>query len=263
MNSPLFEELKSTQGFFLIAGPCLAESEQLVMKTADFLTNLAESRKINLIFKSSYKKANRTSIHSPVGPGLELGLKYLEKVKTTFALPILTDVHETSEIAAVSQLVDVIQIPAFLCRQTDLIVKAGKTNRIVNLKKGQFMAPEDMVMAAEKVTETGNKKVLLTERGTCFGYHDLVVDFRSFAIMAKSGFPVVFDVTHSQQRPSLSNVSKGTTDYAVMLTRAALATKQIKGLFLETHPEPEKALSDATTQIRLDNLPALLDELNK
>ncbi len=256
----LYEKIRSDRKFFLIAGPCVIENEKITLAVAQFLKEETRKRDITFIFKSSYKKANRSSIDSFSGLGLEDGLSILQKVKEEFELPILTDVHETIEVQQVSEVADIIQIPAFLCRQTDLIVESSKTGKIINLKKGQFLAAEDMISATEKVTLTGNEQILLTERGTSFGYHNLVVDFRSFAIMKKLGYPVVYDVTHSLQQPSLGKISGGTPEYAPMMAKAALATGKVAGLFIETHPHPKDALSDATTMIPLKSLPDLLDE---
>ena len=256
----LYEKLKNKNTFFLIAGPCLIESEGITCRVAEFLKEETSKRDITLIFKSSYKKANRTSVSSPSGPGLRKGLNILQKIKNEFELPILTDVHETLEVEEVSEVADIIQIPAFLSRQTELIIATAKTQRIVNIKKGQFMAPEDMKSAADKVLFAGNDKILLTERGSSFGYFNLVVDFRSFKIMNEFGFPVVYDVTHSLQKPSIGKTTGGTPEFAPMMAKAALATGMVNGLFIETHPQPEKALSDAATQLQLHSLPQLLDQ---
>lgn len=256
----LYEKIISEERFFLIAGPCVIENEKVILEVAEFLKRETSKRNITFIFKSSYKKANRTSIHSFSGLGIEEGLRILQKVKDEFELPILTDVHETIEVKQVSEVADIIQIPAFLSRQTDLIIEAAKTGKIINLKKGQFMAAEDMESATEKVTSTGNQQILLTERGTSFGYHNLVVDFRSFAIMKKLGYPVVYDVTHSLQQPSLGKITGGTPEYAPMMAKATLASGKVAGLFIETHPHPEDALSDAATMLPLNSLPDILDE---
>ena len=255
----LFEQIKTESRFFLIAGPCVIENEDILMKTAEFLKKETEKRNIVFIFKSSYKKANRTSVHSFSGPGLEKGLSLLRKVKEEFNIPILTDVHETGEIDSVAKVANIIQIPAFLCRQTDLLVAAAKSGKIVNVKKGQFLAPEDMKAVAEKISVNGNQKILLTERGSSFGYHNLVVDFRSFAIMKQIGYPVVYDVTHSLQLPSSGKTTGGTPQFAKMMAKAALATEKVDGLFIETHPNPKEALSDAATMLSLAEIPKLLD----
>ncbi|HNX00030.1 MAG TPA: 3-deoxy-8-phosphooctulonate synthase [Candidatus Cloacimonadota bacterium] len=255
----LYNKLQHPQKFFLIAGPCVVEDETLMFETAEFLIKLCQKRDILLIFKSSYQKANRTSETSYTGPGSISGLAILKKIKETFQVPIITDVHETTEIAEAASVADILQIPAFLSRQTSLIHAAAKSGRIINIKKGQFMAPEDMEQAAKKVTSQNNFKVMLTERGTTFGYHNLVVDFRSFAILNDLGFPVIYDVTHSMQRPSILNVSGGTPEYAGMMARAALATGKVQGLFIETHPRPHEAMSDAASMVALEQMPDILD----
>jgi 2-dehydro-3-deoxyphosphooctonate aldolase (KDO 8-P synthase) len=256
----LFEKLKNSERFFLISGPCVLEKEDMVMRVAEFLKNYTSRNQIEFIFKASYRKANRSSLQSAMGPGLEEGLRLLQKVKNALELPILTDVHETAEVAAVAEIADVIQIPAFLSRQTDLIVAAAASGRIVNIKKGQFMAPENMKAASDKALSTGNAQIILTERGTFFGYHDLVVDFRNFAILNSFGFPVVYDITHSLQKPAAGIETGGSPEFAGQLACAALATGKVQGLFLETHPEPSQALSDAATQLQLEKLPAILDK---
>jgi len=259
----LFEMLVNDNKFFLIAGPCVIENEKIILQVAEKLKKETLKRDIIFIFKSSYKKANRSSMHSFSGVGLEEGLRILKKVKREFDISILTDVHETNEINPVAKVVDIIQIPAFLSRQTDLIVATAKTGKIVNIKKGQFLAPEDMKLIVEKVTSQNNEQILLTERGTCFGYHNLVVDFRSFDIMKKLGYSVVYDVTHSLQKPTSDKTTGGTPQYALMMAKAALATGKVDGLFIETHPNPKKALSDAATMLPLDDIPKFLDECLK
>lgn len=255
----LYEKILNQDQFFLISGPCVIEDEKMMMNTAEFLKKETEKRNITLIFKSSYEKSNRTNYHSFSGPGMNKGLKLLQKIKETYDLPILTDVHETNEVDEVAQVADVIQIPAFLSRQTWLISAAAKTGKIINIKKGQFLAPEDMWQQAEKVTVNDNYKVMLTERGSSFGYHNLIVDFRSFAMMKTLKFPVIYDVTHSMQRPSLTQTTGGTPEFAPMLAQAAIATGMVDGLFVEAHPNPVEALSDANTQLPLSKIPELLD----
>jgi 2-dehydro-3-deoxyphosphooctonate aldolase (KDO 8-P synthase) len=255
----LYEDLKNAETFFLIGGPCVIEDEYIMMQTAEKLKTLTADRKIPFVFKSSFTKANRTSGTSYAGPGIEKGLKLLQKISETFELPILTDIHETIEADIVAEVVDIIQIPAFLCRQTALIVAAALTGKIVNIKKGQFLAPEDMINPVEKATSTGNFKLMLTERGSSFGYHNLVVDMRSFAQMQAARVPILYDVTHSMQKPSLGNVSGGTPQYAPMMACAALATGCVDGLFIEAHPNPAEALSDAQTQLPLYSIGDLLD----
>ncbi len=240
--------------FFLIAGPCVIESEAICLQVAESVLEICSALDIPYVFKSSYKKANRTSLSSFTGPGVEEGLKVLQKVKQQFNVPVLTDIHETVEISGAAEVVDILQIPAFLCRQTDLIAQAGATGKWVNIKKGQFMAPEDMEHAVKKA---GTTKVLLTERGACFGYHNLVVDFRSLITMSQFG-RVVYDVTHSLQRPSGEGaVSTGQPDYVLPMAKAAVAVG-IDGLFVETHPEPAKALSDAGAMLPLDRMKELM-----
>jgi len=241
--------------FFLIAGPCVIESEDLCFEIADHLKTLAAEFDIPLIFKASYKKANRLSADSFSGPGLADGLIVLEAVKQRFDLPILTDVHEVAEVEPVAQVADVLQIPAFLCRQTDLVAAAGATGKWVNIKKGQFLAPEDMARLVEKAS---SQKVMVTERGSSFGYRQLVVDFRSLLIMKKEGRPVIFDATHSLQLPGGGgSVSTGQPQYIIPMARAATAVG-IDGLFVETHPEPAKALSDAGAMLPLERMRELL-----
>lgn len=259
----LYKKLKDCDKFFLIAGPCVVEDEKMMMRIAGKLVELTKERGIPFIFKSSFKKANRTSIESPTGPGITKGLEILSKIKKEFDVPILTDVHEINEIEEAAEIADILQIPAFLSRQSDLIFAAAKTGRIVNIKKGQFMAPEDMENVVEKILKANNKNIILTERGTSFGYHNLVVDFRSFAIMKQLGYPVVYDVTHSLQRPSQNKTSGGTPQFAKMMAKAALATGKVDGLFIETHPNPAEALSDANSMLALTELPELLDSCLK
>lgn len=232
----------------VLAGPCVLESEDLALDMAHTLAAMAERLGVPLIFKSSFDKANRTSIDSYRGPGLEEGLRLLSLVKAETGLPVLTDVHEPHQCEPVAQVCDVLQIPAFLCRQTDLVVAAARTGRAVNLKKGQFMAPDDMRRLVEKARSTGNEKVTVTERGISFGYHNLVVDMRSFAWMQDDGIAVIYDVTHSLQLPGGGAESGGARRYAEPLARAAIAAGA-DGVFLEVHPDPEHAKSDAAVQL--------------
>jgi len=244
----------------LIAGPCVIEGREMVLRTANTIRSVAARHGVPVIFKSSYKKANRTSGTAFTGLGMDESLRILEDVRTATGMPLLTDVHTEGEIAAVAGVVDVLQIPAFLCRQTDLLRAAGKTGKAVNIKKGQFLAPDDMRHAAEKVRETGNTHVLLTERGTTFGYHNLVVDMRALKIMRDLGYPVVLDATHSVQLPGgdpRGAQSGGQPEFIFPIMRAGVAVG-IDGLFVEVHPEPAKALSDAASQLRLDLLDMLL-----
>lgn len=241
----------------LIAGPCVVENERMALQTAEKVKTICNDLKIPYIFKSSYKKANRTSSKSFVGIGDKKALKILFKVRESFQIPVLTDVHTAEEAKIASEYVDVLQIPAFLCRQTELLLAAGKTNKIVNIKKGQFLAPEDMKYAGEKVASTGNKKIMLTERGTTFGYHNLIVDMRSLVIMKELGYPVVMDATHSVQIPSKGKKSGGQPKFILPLAKAAAAVG-IAALFLEVHPDPKNALSDAESQLALRDLKNLL-----
>lgn len=244
--------------FTLIAGPCAIEDETTVMTAAEGLKRVCEDLEIPFVFKGSFDKANRSSIFSPRGVGLEEGLRILEKVRTQFDLPVVTDVHETTQCPAVGQVVDLIQIPAFLARQTDLLVAAAKTGKAVNVKKGQFMAPDDMRNVAAKLTEAGNEKILFCERGTSFGYHSLVVDFTGLIEMRKIGFPIVFDATHSVQKPGGNGTSSGgNREYAAPLMNAALAVG-VDAIFAEVHPDPSRAISDAENQIPLAEIREIL-----
>lgn len=254
----LYHRLREAWPFFVIAGPCVVEDKSTMRQVAEHLCGLCDELDLPLVFKASYRKANRSSGASPSGPGLEEGLKCLQELKREFGFPVLTDVHECQEVAATAQVCDILQIPAFLSRQTSLIEEVARSGRIVNIKKGQFMAPEDVIPAAIKAKNAGNDMILLTERGSSFGYHDLVVDFRGFAQMAVAGYPVVYDVTHSLQRPSLGQVSGGGPQYAAMMARAAIATGKVSGLFIETHPQPSRALSDAASMLPLNELRELL-----
>ncbi|MCK9556482.1 MAG: 3-deoxy-8-phosphooctulonate synthase [Candidatus Cloacimonetes bacterium] len=254
----LFENLKSARPFFVIAGPCVVESEAVMHQCAERLSQVCRRLELPLIFKSSYKKANRSSGDSYTGPGILEGLKLLHNIGRDYNLPILSDVHEVCEVASAAEVCDILQIPAFLSRQTDLIRAAALSGRIVNIKKGQFMAPEDMQSAAQKASETGNEKILLTERGSSFGYHNLVVDFRGFAIMKEFGYPIIYDLTHSLQLPSIGKRSGGNPEFAPMMAKAALATGKVDGLFIECHPDPAKGLSDASTMLALDSMENLL-----
>lgn len=245
----------------LIAGPCVIESESLVLETAEKIKEITDKLKFPFIFKSSYTKANRLSIDSYSGPGLEKGLKVLDKVKKEFDIPVLTDIHSKEEALPVSEVADVLQIPAFLCRQTDIVLAAAKTGKTLNIKKGQFMAPEDMRLIAKKAESVGNDQILLTERGTTFGYHNLVVDFRSLVIMRDLGYPVVFDATHSLQLPGGERTcSSGEPQFIFPLSRGAVACG-CDALFIETHPEIEKALCDKGSMFPLDKLEGLLFQI--
>lgn len=246
---------------FLIAGPCVIESEQLVLKTAESIKKITNELGIPFIFKSSYDKANRSSISSFRGPGLKKGLEILKKVKDVVDVPILSDVHRFEEIAPAAEVLDVIQIPAFLCRQTDFILEIAKTNKVVNVKKGQFLAPQDVKNIIEKVISTGNEKIFVTERGTTFGYNNLVVDMRSFPIMRSFGYPIVYDATHSVQRPGgLGFASGGDREMIPYLLRAAVACG-VDGIFMEVHEDPDCALCDGPNSLKLSDLMPVLKKV--
>ncbi len=247
--------------FFLIAGPCAVESRELCFRVAERVLHITDRLGIPYIFKASYKKANRSRLDSFTTIGEEKALRILEAVRTEFGIPVTTDIHTEAEAGWAAQVVDVLQIPAFLCRQTDLLVAAARTGKVVNIKKGQFVSPEAMRFAADKVRHSGNDCVWLTERGTFFGYQDLVVDFRSVPIMQAHGCPVVVDCTHSLQRPNqTSGVTGGNPELIETIARAAIATGA-DGLFMETHPAPETALSDGANMLHLDRLEPLLTRL--
>ena len=249
------------QPHFLIAGPCVIESEQIVLDTAFQIADIAKQVGFPFIFKSSYDKANRSSIHSFRGLGMENGLAILQKVKEKVQVPVLTDVHSVEEATQAAQVVDVLQIPAFLCRQTDLLVAAAKTGRVVNVKKGQFLSPWDMKNVVHKLEESGTKKIVLTERGASFGYNNLVVDMRSLPVMRGLGYPVVFDATHSVQLPGGGGTkSSGQREFIAPLARAAAAAG-CDGFFIEVHPDPDSALSDGPNMVPLDKLKELLQQL--
>ena len=250
--------------FFFIAGPCVIESEAHAHMMAERIAKIAEDvGGMPCVFKASFDKANRSSVNSFRGPGLKEGLRILGKIKSDLKLTILTDIHEASQAAPVAEVVDILQIPAFLARQTDLLVAAGKTGRTVNIKKPQFVSPWDMKNAVEKVESTGNKQIILTERGASFGYQNLVVDFRSFPVLKKYGYPVVFDVTHSVQLPGgQGHASGGQPEFIEPLARAGVAAG-VDGIFLETHDNPAKALSDGANALPLDQLAGLLSRLRE
>jgi len=247
----------------LIAGPCGIESEAHAMRMAESIAKIAADLKVPYIYKASYDKANRSSISSYRGPGITEGLRILERIKSTFSVPILTDVHEQSQVGAAAEVCDVLQVPAFLSRQTDLLLAVGRSGRVVNLKKGQFLAPAEMANVVEKVASTGNKNILITERGTSFGYQNLVVDMRSFPILRKLGYPVIYDVTHSVQLPGGEGKSSGgQPEFIEPLARAGVAAG-IDGVFLEVHDNPATALSDGTNALPLDRLSGLLSRLTE
>lgn len=245
----------------LIAGPCVIENEMATLKCAERLMTICNIVSIPLIFKASYDKANRTSVTSFRGPGIREGLRILEKVKTSLEVPVISDIHGIEDIAQASQVLDIMQIPAFLCRQTDLVVAAAQTGSIVNIKKGQFLAPWDMENVVGKATSTGNEKIILTERGVSFGYNNLVSDMRSLPLMRRIGYPVVYDATHSVQLPGgQGGTSGGQREFVEHLSRAAVASG-VDGIFMEVHEDPDKALCDGPNSIKLDDLPALLKKL--
>lgn len=254
-------EVGHNQPFFLIAGNCVIESESMTLHTAETLVRLCESLNIPLIYKSSFDKANRSSLHSFRGVGISEGLRILEQVKRSFHIPVLTDVHEDTPLDEVADVVDVLQTPAFLCRQTNFIQNVCRQGKPVNIKKGQFLAPWDMKHVAEKALATGNKQIMLCERGVSFGYNNLVSDMRSLAVMAETGCPVVFDATHSVQLPGgQGSASGGQREFVPVLARAAVAVG-VAGLFMETHPRPEEALSDGPNAVALADMPELLKRL--
>jgi len=250
-----------SNNFFLLAGPCVVESEENVMYIAEKVANITEKLKIPYIFKASYRKANRSRLDSFAGIGDEKALKILRKVKENFDLPIVTDIHSAQEAAMAAEYVDILQIPAFLCRQTDLLVAAAETGKFVNIKKGQFLSGSSMQHAAQKVVDAGNNKVMLTDRGTMFGYQDLIVDYRAIPEMKQFGFPVILDITHSLQQPNQSvGVTGGRPDMIETIAKAGIAVGA-DGLFLETHPNPAQAKSDGANMLHLDYLEALLEKL--
>ncbi|MBN2685972.1 MAG: 3-deoxy-8-phosphooctulonate synthase [Pontiellaceae bacterium] len=246
----------------LIAGPCVIESREGCMAIAERMVNIAQELNIPYVFKASYDKANRTSIHSFRGPGITKGLEILAEIKETYNVPVLTDVHSVEEIKIAAKVVDIIQLPAFLIRQTDFVVAAGESGAVVNVKKAQFAAPWDMKNVVKKIEETGNENILLTERGASFGYNTLVADMRSLIIMRELGYPVIFDATHSVQSPGgQGDSSGGDGRFAPYLARAAAAVG-VDGMFIETHPDPANALSDGPNMIPLEQMPALWQKLD-
>lgn len=249
--------------FVLIAGPCMIESEALVMETAEKIKEITTKLDIPFVFKASFDKANRSSIFSDRGPGIEKGLEILAKVKERFDVPVVSDIHEAGQAAIAAEVLDIIQIPAFLCRQTDLLVAAGNTGKVINVKKGQFLAPWDMQNVVTKLRETGNEKILLTERGTTFGYNNLVVDMRSLITMREMGVPVVFDATHSVQIPGGNGTTTGgKREFVPYLSRAA-ASVGIDSIFMEVHPDPDNALSDGPNMVKLENLEEVLKPIKE
>ena len=249
------------KNLIVIAGPCVIESEDMILSTARVLKGITQNKPIEYYFKASFDKANRTSLNSYRGPGLEEGLRILQKVKDEYDLKIATDIHEPWQAEKAAEVADIIQIPAFLCRQTDLLVAAAKTGKLINIKKAQFLAPWDMKNVVNKVHESGNDNIMLCERGTSFGYNTLVVDMTSLIEMKKLGYPVIFDATHSVQKPGgMGNATGGNREYVEYLLRAATAVG-IDGFFAEVHPNPDQALSDGPNMIKLDNFEKILDEV--
>ncbi len=253
--------ISNQKPFTLIAGPCQLENEKHALNVANELKLITEKLGIGFIFKTSFDKANRTSLNGKRGAGLEKSLPIFDKIKKELGIPVLTDVHSAEQCEIVSKHVDVLQIPAFLCRQTDLLIAAAKTGKVINVKKGQFLAPWDMVNVTKKIEDSGNKNILVTERGASFGYNTLVSDMRSLPIMAKNGYPVVFDATHSVQQPGgMGDKSGGQREFVEYLSRAAIAVG-VAAVFIETHPDPDNAPSDGPNMVPLSNMPKLLKQL--
>lgn len=247
--------------FALIAGPCQMESRDHAIEVAGKLVEICKARNLGLVYKTSYDKANRTSLKGKRGIGLEKSLAVFEEIKKTFGIPVLTDVHENAHCGLLAPVIDILQIPAFLCRQTDLLIAAANTGRVVNVKKGQFLAPWDMQNVAAKVADSGNSNIMLTERGVSFGYNTLVNDMRALPIMAQTGYPVIIDATHSVQQPGGQGTSSGgDRRFVPFIARASIAVG-VAGVFIETHPDPDNAPSDGPNMVKLADLPALLDEL--
>ena len=253
--------ISNTGPFTLIAGPCQLESEKHALDVATELRKITEKLGVGLIYKTSFDKANRTSLKGKRGAGLEKSLPVFDKIRKDVGIPVLTDVHTVEQCSIVSQHVDVLQIPAFLCRQTDLLIAAAKTGKVINVKKGQFLAPWDMVNVTKKIEDSGNKNILVTERGASFGYNTLVSDMRSLPIMAKNGYPVVFDATHSVQQPGgMGDKSGGQREFVEYLARAAIAVG-VAAVFMEPHPDPDNARSDGPNMVPLSKMPSLLNQL--
>lgn len=265
MNTQFLEQLfgnnYNKENFFLLAGPCVVENEEVVMQTVEAVVKICQSLKIPYVFKASYRKANRTRLDSFTGIGDEKALKLIAKVGSTFGVPTVTDIHDAGEAAMAAEYVDVLQIPAFLCRQTDILIAAANTGKVVNVKKGQFLSPEAMQFAVDKLRQSNNDRIILTDRGTTFGYHDLIVDYRGIPTMRAMNVPVVLDCTHSLQQPNQSSgVTGGNPQMIETIARAGIAVGA-DGLFIETHPEPAKAKSDGANMLRLDHLESLLTKL--
>jgi len=253
----------NTKKFTIIAGPCAIETKEDCFLIAEACKSLCEKYGFPYIFKASYKKANRTASNSFRGVGLEKGLRILADIKEKFSLPVLTDIHETKEVKETAEVADILQIPAFLSRQTELIEAAAQTGRIINIKKAQFMSAKGAKHAYDKAVNAGASKVYITERGTFFGYNDLVVDFRNFKLLDSWGIPVIYDVTHSLQRPSIDETSGGSPEFVMTMASAAVATGHLSGLFIETHPEPSRAKSDARSMLQLKELERVLQRIRK
>lgn len=259
MKTDIYKRLQ--EGPFLLAGPCVIENQDLLMRVGEELLRLKEKFQIPIVFKASFDKANRTAVTSFRGPGLEKGLQMLQQVKEAFGLPLITDIHEAHQASPAAEVVDILQIPAFLCRQTDLLLAAGHTGKIVNIKKAQFLSGEDMLFPAEKVRSTGNEQILLTERGNMYGYNNLVVDFRNIPEMKAHGFPVVMDCTHSVQRPGAAGGKTGGNREFVPYMAYAAKAFGADGYFMEVHPDPDKGLSDGPNMLKLADLEGVLQKL--
>lgn len=263
MSQKIFDTLKNTKNFFLLAGPCVVESKDLCFEVAEEVKSITDRLEIPCVFKASYRKANRSRMDSFSGLGDEKALQILADVKSSFNVPIVTDIHTADEAKWAAEVADILQIPAFLCRQTDLLIAAAETGKIVNVKKGQFLAPSAMQHVAQKIIDSGNRNILLTDRGTQFGYGDLIIDYRGIPEMQSFGFPVVLDITHSLQQPNqVSGVTGGRPEMIETVAKAGIAVG-VDGLFIETHPQPERAKSDGANMLKLDQLNKLLIKLTK
>lgn len=262
MNIDYLKTSKSNN-FFLLAGPCVIEGEAMALDIAETLVNITERLDIPYVFKGSYRKANRSRLDSFMGIGDEKALRILAKVRETFGIPVVTDIHTAEEAEMAAEYVDILQIPAFLCRQTDLLVAAAKTGRVVNIKKGQFLAPDAMKFAAQKIVESGNHQVMLTDRGTTFGYQDLIIDYRGIPKMQETGFPVILDITHSLQQPNTTSGVTGGLPHLIETVAKAGVAVGVDGIFMETHPNPSIAKSDGANMLPLSQVESLLEKLVK